>query len=688
MFSQRGGFPPRVDSPNLKVTTQLDKLTMSVTLIDKIGVHPSNIIEIGEHRYKLIFGPNELEKVIEEENLRILKANGIEPHIDSDLYSKRTLLLRNVDHVEMSQTDEYLIGAIERKNQVKVEKIIRIPTRVGYARSNTLKIVFGSSDDNDKIKMAGLKMSYTMVNVNNIIQEVPLQRPLICKKCYKIDAHHTRQCQAQGDICSLCGNAGHRYNECNSNVRRCINCEGSHCTLVLSCPKIKEAMKKFNNDAYNSNRNVSSTSHSGGYIRDNTSFAGALSGSTKVNRPQVGEMSYCNDSLAKYYDAKFKYDQLESMCARLENPRENLRKFKSLLDQSLIANGLPTVIIPESILNEYSPMGEANYGAFDLPSRVNSVPIQLSDETANVDWASREEPVIDDTTSMDVTFGNNKRNRDNSLSPTHPFKKQTTRKTNTDEVATSTSDKISSLNANVAELVALPSGKISSPNIADLGTLPSGKISSINVAELETSPSGKISSLNVAELGTLPSEKISSPNVAELETLLSGKISSPNVADIETSIFDKFSAPNSAKTGNLPSDNFTAPASAKTGTLLSDSSASLINIDNNNQLIIPLVVKNRKDLNTTLTKNVVSHMINDQLVTYDTSYGRAVDLVNKLNDNSLTHNNFVLIDKDGKRAKYSQHRFAIGLGDDSGPSEAPKQSKKKTRKTSTSSLNS
>ena len=66
-----------------------------------------------------------------------------------------------------------------------------------------------------------------------------------CFKCYKYD-HSTNKCQTPEDfkVCSECSKKGHRYNECSSQLKKCLNCGQPHKTLAFKCPVRKELVKK------------------------------------------------------------------------------------------------------------------------------------------------------------------------------------------------------------------------------------------------------------------------------------------------------------------------------------------------------------------------------------------------------------------------------------------------------------
>ena len=67
---------------------------------------------------------------------------------------------------------------------------------------------------------------------------------LTCFKCYAMESHPTKNCQETKILCSECGQEGHRWSECRSPTKMCLNCKGQHRTLAMACPIKKDLINK------------------------------------------------------------------------------------------------------------------------------------------------------------------------------------------------------------------------------------------------------------------------------------------------------------------------------------------------------------------------------------------------------------------------------------------------------------
>lgn len=417
MFHHMGGVPPRVSSPSIIVTTQHSHMDIYAILADDLKIQPSNVIQLSNERYKIIFSQKDLELITEVDNAKKLEEHGIRPHISSDLCSHRTLLFRNIDVVEMNSGIDGLKSIIENKNNVRVDRIVTIPTN-----SSFFKIIFNNVEDNDKIKTNGLNLRYTKISTFNIMQERPTQRPIMCKNCYAINEHLTYQCKNNA-VCSICASKDHKYTECNNkNNLKCINCGQAHCALVLSCPKIKDAIKKQNANVYQINQNEPNIITSSGNVREDVSYARVMGNNTRVNRPQVSNSQVVTPNLPnenfEYNRAKLQLDMaFKSADLVIKNPKENLRAYQYYVNDSIkVYNNkhnanLPLMEMSEEMLNEFSP--KESLAPVVLPMDAPST----SDVTAKIASAPISNNNVNDDPTMDFTLGNNKRDRDNSSSP-------------------------------------------------------------------------------------------------------------------------------------------------------------------------------------------------------------------------------------------------------------------------------
>ena len=66
-----------------------------------------------------------------------------------------------------------------------------------------------------------------------------------CFKCHQYE-HVTKKCKtpAGHKVCSECSKQGHRFDECTSHTKKCLNCGQPHKTMALKCPAPKELVKK------------------------------------------------------------------------------------------------------------------------------------------------------------------------------------------------------------------------------------------------------------------------------------------------------------------------------------------------------------------------------------------------------------------------------------------------------------
>ena len=54
----------------------------------------------------------------------------------------------------------------------------------------------------------------------------------------------TKNCTVRNVHCSECAQEGHKWTECKSEVKKCLNCGGGHRTLAMACPIKKEKIRE------------------------------------------------------------------------------------------------------------------------------------------------------------------------------------------------------------------------------------------------------------------------------------------------------------------------------------------------------------------------------------------------------------------------------------------------------------
>ena len=117
----------------------------------------------------------------------------------------------------------------------EIENIFKFPN------SNTIKISFKQTSVAKKATDIGFNAFNLSIPAHDIRLETftPIKT---CMRCYALEKHSTRDCPLNRDhkICSECGELGNIWNQCKTNIKKCINCEGPHRTLAMKCPMKKK----------------------------------------------------------------------------------------------------------------------------------------------------------------------------------------------------------------------------------------------------------------------------------------------------------------------------------------------------------------------------------------------------------------------------------------------------------------
>lgn len=392
----------RISAPNIVIQTAIPIDNIYEALCFKINVVIANVLRIDSTKYRVILGESEIEKLLHESNQKKLDEIGIELLTNSDHTYKRSVLARNIAIIELKANNQELTTTIESNNDVKITEIIRIP-----GTSDLIKIRFTESRHADKIIEKGLKLKWTSVQHHNLTLEAPPYIPLICKSCYKINDHRTSKCTYKGKICSLCSGVGHRYDTCHSSILKCINCSAPHCTLSRGCEKIKQLAKQHRRENYPLARETYTANYSNSVVTEGISFADRMKGRTNQQNdadfPPLPSNNH--QKTATHWPA---VPQRPTNATSTPNEpqkdpnvifnyvkeffKPNTRKFASTLNKMLAANGLATYVFLDELFEDAPPS-----------------PVK------------QPAPTTED--SMEVDPSNNKRPREQSITPDRPAMK-------------------------------------------------------------------------------------------------------------------------------------------------------------------------------------------------------------------------------------------------------------------------
>lgn len=170
-----------------------------------------------------------------------------------EVKARRSVIVRGTDNLIYNNEPGEILQEIRTRNSwADVEDVIKFPN------SKTLKVQFSSYAGAQKCLTEGLSMFYLHVNSSQMQLDNYIHI-LTCYKCYALDHHATSKC-TKGEsfkLCSLCGSDSHVWKQCGASFARCVNCEGSHNTLSMQCPRRRELIKSRRQQQRTSGRSYS-----------------------------------------------------------------------------------------------------------------------------------------------------------------------------------------------------------------------------------------------------------------------------------------------------------------------------------------------------------------------------------------------------------------------------------------------
>lgn len=135
-------------------------------------------------------------------------------------------------------TKQQLQAEIQRCNQhLRVAEVYKFGVH-----THVFKIEFTTTEMARTVLERGLLVFHMRITPSQIKQEEN-EDVLMCFKCYQLESHTTRECPSPNIvICSECSGP-HNFKNCNETFKKCINCDGPHRTMAMSCPVKKEKIK-------------------------------------------------------------------------------------------------------------------------------------------------------------------------------------------------------------------------------------------------------------------------------------------------------------------------------------------------------------------------------------------------------------------------------------------------------------
>ena len=138
----------------------------------------------------------------------------------------KTLMVKGVGWGVYHKSEDDIRTHIESVHpNWKIEKIVKIPNN-----ETLMKIICKSPSVAEQMAENGITIFSQRFDRRSLEREVYINITP-CMRCYKYD-HFTKKCKAPESykICSECARTGHRFSECQSQHKKCINCGQSHRT--------------------------------------------------------------------------------------------------------------------------------------------------------------------------------------------------------------------------------------------------------------------------------------------------------------------------------------------------------------------------------------------------------------------------------------------------------------------------
>jgi len=277
----------------------------------KYEVHCSNIVE--KKDCFVAFCDRNASNVFTSACLEALKELNCLPIVPDELKCARSAIIFNCDTMITQYTEDQIKKDIEECNDINVLSVIKL-------NKKSIKIEFQDESTCKRVVTSGIFMFHLSIPVSCITQDIHID-VVMCYSCYKLDDHIGKDCPNKGiKLCSVCSSNTHRHLDCQSNVKKCLNCNGPHNTLALSCPERKKVISQKR------------STHS----KDNSTY------SSKTKMTNVNSVAQPTPALSRYTSKQVSV--FTDLCLKISimNEQANKGTFESTLNELLKANGLST----------------------------------------------------------------------------------------------------------------------------------------------------------------------------------------------------------------------------------------------------------------------------------------------------------------------------------------------------------
>lgn len=208
------------------------------TFYCKIEVALTKLIDTNQGYIALCQNEQDIDTVLTEKGSKALAEINLEAKIPAQISTQRSIICRKLDPYVGGHTSEDIKNEIERvQTWAKVREVVKFGNY-----THVIKITFESTDMAQRA-LDGLRLFNVAITSSQIERET-FTNVQMCFVCYRMEQHQTKECPHRNiKVCSECAEEGHRYTECKNTTKKCINCNGDHRTMAMSCPMKKQKIK-------------------------------------------------------------------------------------------------------------------------------------------------------------------------------------------------------------------------------------------------------------------------------------------------------------------------------------------------------------------------------------------------------------------------------------------------------------
>lgn len=226
---------------DLTKTTELWHKIMK--LLVSFDIKPYKLIPRDTFYLAHINTDNECDSLFSEPVKIALRAIECDVVTPPQIRAKRTVIISNIDQQVFNFESDIIANDLQERNPwLHIDNVYKL--NKGFS----IKLVCKTQQIASKCLSSGICLFYSFLPPSSIRLDEFI-RLNYCFRCYSIEDHLSRDCCKPDNykVCSLCASHDHVFRECNSNSRRCVNCDGSHGSMSFSCPRRHEVLRRMRN---------------------------------------------------------------------------------------------------------------------------------------------------------------------------------------------------------------------------------------------------------------------------------------------------------------------------------------------------------------------------------------------------------------------------------------------------------